>query len=225
MVNLYNNTCAVTADEKNPKHTHTHTLRSPKHSDRRHFQSAEIPKIKENRAGSQDSSMRTVNVEESSSKAMLAIEGNWILIGVTCKLELLPTFLEQLIANQISDNNKKGLGYNAVPPPLTGLFAPPSVDLSSSGIEKFKEPEFEGYGVKVTKSASENVSKEVKKTLDAPIIEDWVSDCDEDETVVLESLNVQKPKQADQPRKVSQNPRNNSTSWNTPKPKKLGVGF
>ncbi|GJS76592.1 hypothetical protein Tco_0726473 [Tanacetum coccineum] len=111
------------------------------------------------------------------------------------------------------------------PPPLTGLFAPPSVDLSSLGIEKFKEPEFEGYGVKVTKSASENVSKEVKKTSDAPIIEDWVSDCDEDETVVLESLNVQKPKQADQPRKISQNPRNNSTSWNTPKPKKLGVGF
>ncbi|GJV53150.1 hypothetical protein Tco_1448891, partial [Tanacetum coccineum] len=49
--------------------------------------------------------------------------------------------------------------------------------------------------------ANENVSKEVKKTSDAPIIEDWVSDCDKDETVVLESLNVQKPKQADQPRK------------------------
>ncbi|GJT66926.1 ribonuclease H-like domain-containing protein, partial [Tanacetum coccineum] len=133
--------------------------------------------------------------------------------------------LDQMIGNQLVGNNKKGLGYNTVPPPLTGLFAPPSVDLSSSGIKKFKEPEFEGYGVKVTKSASENVSKEVKKTSDAPIIEDWVSDCDEDEIVVLESLNVQKPKQADQPRKVSQNPRNNSTSWNTPKPKKLGVGF
>ncbi|GJZ50599.1 hypothetical protein Tco_0604789, partial [Tanacetum coccineum] len=39
----------------------------------------------------------------------------------------------------------------------------------------------------------------------APIIEDWVSDCDEDETVVLESLNVQKPKQADQPRKFGHN--------------------
>ncbi|GJR85022.1 ribonuclease H-like domain-containing protein [Tanacetum coccineum] len=133
--------------------------------------------------------------------------------------------LDQLIGNQISDNNKKGLGYNAVPPPLTGLFAPPSIDLSNSGLEKFKQLEFEGYGVKVNKGASENVSKEVKKTSDAPIIEDWVSDCDEDETVVLESLNVQKPKQADQPRKVSQNPRNNSTSWNTPMPKKLGVGF
>ncbi|GKE92588.1 hypothetical protein Tco_1573683 [Tanacetum coccineum] len=100
------------------------------------------------------------------------------------------------------------------------LFAPPIVDLSSSGIEKFKEPEFEGYGVKVNKSASENVSKEAKKT-----IEDWVSDSDEDETVVLESINVQKPKQADQPRKVCQTPRNNNTSWNTSNPKILGAGF
>ncbi|GJU41347.1 hypothetical protein Tco_1194304 [Tanacetum coccineum] len=52
----------------------------------------------------------------------------------------------------------------------------------------------------VNKGSSENVSKEVKKTSDAPIIENWVSDCDEDETIVLESLNVQKHKQADQPR-------------------------
>ncbi|GJR17143.1 hypothetical protein Tco_0965670 [Tanacetum coccineum] len=29
------------------------------------------------------------------------------------------------------------------------LFAPPSIDLSNSGLEKFKQPEFEGYGVKV----------------------------------------------------------------------------
>ncbi|GKF53608.1 hypothetical protein Tco_0160518, partial [Tanacetum coccineum] len=56
---------------------------------------------------------------------------------------------------------------------------------------------------------------------------DWVSDSDEDETMekVSESANVQKPKQADQPRKVSQNPRNNSTNWNTPMSKKLRVGF
>ncbi|GJV70598.1 hypothetical protein Tco_1490593 [Tanacetum coccineum] len=92
--------------------------------------------------------------------------------------------LDQMIGNQLVGNNKKGSGYNIVPHPLTSLFAPPNVDLSSSGIEKFKEPKFEGYGVKVTKSASENVSKEVKKTSDAPIIEDWVSDFDEDETVL-----------------------------------------
>ncbi|GJS32012.1 hypothetical protein Tco_0727803 [Tanacetum coccineum] len=43
----------------------------------------------------------------------------------------------------------------------------------SNGLEK----------IQVNKSASENVSKEVKKTSDAPIIEDWVSDCDEIEIV------------------------------------------
>ncbi|GJR65919.1 ribonuclease H-like domain-containing protein [Tanacetum coccineum] len=58
--------------------------------------------------------------------------------------------LDQLIESQISDNNGKGIGYNAVPPPLTCLFAPSSIDLSNSGLEKFKQPKFEGYGVKGT---------------------------------------------------------------------------
>ncbi|GKC04608.1 hypothetical protein Tco_0996218 [Tanacetum coccineum] len=63
----------------------------------------------------------------------------------------------------------------------------------------------------VNKSVSENSSNEIKKTSGAPIIKDWVSDCDEDETLekVSESAYVQKPKQVDQPRKISQNPRNN----------------
>ncbi|GJS15240.1 hypothetical protein Tco_0409712 [Tanacetum coccineum] len=63
----------------------------------------------------------------------------------------------------------------------------------------------------VKKNVSENSSNEIKKTSGAPIIEDWVSDSNEDENIekVSESANVQKPKQADQPRKVSQNPRNN----------------
>ncbi|GJX66132.1 hypothetical protein Tco_0300475 [Tanacetum coccineum] len=114
-----------------------------------------------------------------------------------------------------------------VAPPPTGLFAPPTIDLSNSSLEEFKRPKFKGYEVKVNKSVSENSSNEIKKTSGAPIIEDWISDCDEDETLekVSESANVQKPKQADQPRKISQNPRNNSTNWNTPMSKKLGVGF
>ncbi|GJZ28299.1 hypothetical protein Tco_0572946 [Tanacetum coccineum] len=64
---------------------------------------------------------------------------------------------------QISDNNRKGVGYNVVAPPPTGLFAPPTIDLSNSGLEEFKQPEFKGYGVKVNKSVSENSSKEIKK--------------------------------------------------------------
>ncbi|GKD56934.1 hypothetical protein Tco_1290321 [Tanacetum coccineum] len=113
--------------------------------------------------------------------------------------------LDKVIGSQLIDNNKKGLGYNAIPPPPTGLFIPPSIDLSHSGIEKFKEPEFVGYGVKVDKIVSEISSVETKKTPDAPIIKDWVSDCEEDEIVskVVKSVNVQqKPKQANEPRNV-----------------------
>ncbi|GKB88067.1 hypothetical protein Tco_0960339 [Tanacetum coccineum] len=37
----------------------------------------------------------------------------------------------------IVDNCKKGLGYNAVPPPLIGNFMPPKPDLSFTGLEEF----------------------------------------------------------------------------------------
>ncbi|GJR22762.1 putative ribonuclease H-like domain-containing protein [Tanacetum coccineum] len=66
----------------------------------------------------------------------------------------------------------------------TCLFAPPTIDLSNSGLKEFQQPEFEGYRLKENKGVCENSSNEIKKTTDAPIIEDWVSDCDEDESEV-----------------------------------------
>ncbi|GJT30384.1 hypothetical protein Tco_0910659 [Tanacetum coccineum] len=38
---------------------------------------------------------------------------------------------------QIVDNCKKGLGYNAVPPPYTGNFMPPTPDLYFTGLDEF----------------------------------------------------------------------------------------
>ncbi|GKB92605.1 hypothetical protein Tco_0964877, partial [Tanacetum coccineum] len=96
--------------------------------------------------------------------------------------------LDKLIGGQIVDKSRKGVGfenYNVVAPPPTGLFAPPTTDLSSSGLKEFQQPEFEGYGVNVNKSVSENSSNKIKKTTGALIIEDWVSDCDEDESEVM----------------------------------------
>nr|GEU93430.1 putative ribonuclease H-like domain-containing protein [Tanacetum cinerariifolium] len=55
-----------------------------------------------------------------------------------------------------------------------------------------------------SKSVCVDTSNKIKKAPDAPIIEDWVSDSDEDEyeEMVLKSNNVQhKPEQANQPRK------------------------
>ncbi|GJQ99716.1 hypothetical protein Tco_0522701 [Tanacetum coccineum] len=79
--------------------------------------------------------------------------------------------LDKVIGSQLVNNNKKGMGYNAVPPPPTGLFAPPIIDLSHSGIEKFKEPEFKGYGPKASKNVNTG----------ALIIEDWESDSDDED--------------------------------------------
>ncbi|GJX04606.1 putative ribonuclease H-like domain-containing protein [Tanacetum coccineum] len=154
-------------------------------------------------------------------------ESNQIKID---KFENASKSLDKLIGSQISDNNRKGMGYNAVPPPPTGLFAPPTIDLSSSGLKEFQQPEFEGYGVNVNKSVSKNSSNEIKKNTGAPIIEDWVSDYDEGECEEIISDNVQhksepKPEQAKQPRKINENPRNNRTNWNEKKTQKLGVGF
>ncbi|GJU02376.1 hypothetical protein Tco_1112714 [Tanacetum coccineum] len=150
--------------------------------------------------------------------------------------------LDKILESQIPENGKKGLGYNAVPPPPTGLFAPPIIDLSHSGIEKFKEPEFVGYGVKVDKSVCEKSSKEIKKTPDVPIIEEWVSDDEEqDESpVVVEKKTViptVKKKEFVKAKQTvrntvkyaeiyrSQKPRGNQRNWNNLKSQQLGSDF
>nr|GEV44884.1 hypothetical protein [Tanacetum cinerariifolium] len=108
------------------------------------------PRNQESRPRNQDSSRKTVIMEDTSSKEMVANDG-------------------------------------------AGLFAPPTVNLSNSYLEEFKQPEFEGYGSKASKSVSVDTSNEIKKDPDAPIIEDWVSDSDEDESevMVLKSKNGQ----------------------------------
>ncbi|GKF34634.1 hypothetical protein Tco_0107834 [Tanacetum coccineum] len=89
--------------------------------------------------------------------------------------------LDKLIGSQIPDKSRKGLGfvsYNVVLPPPTGLFSPPTIDLSNSGLEEFQQPEFEGYGPKISKGVSEDISSEVRKSPDAPLVEELVSDVD-----------------------------------------------
>ncbi|GJY10831.1 hypothetical protein Tco_0379016 [Tanacetum coccineum] len=90
------------------------------------------------------------------------------------KFENASKCLEKLIGSQISDNSRKGVGYNAVPPPPTGLFAPPTIDLSNSGLEEFQQLEFKGYGPKASKSVYVDTSNEDKKTSDTPLVEELV---------------------------------------------------
>ncbi|GJW14275.1 ribonuclease H-like domain-containing protein [Tanacetum coccineum] len=83
--------------------------------------------------------------------------------------------LDKLIGSQITNKSRKRVGfvsYNAVPPPPTGLFLPPNLDLSNSGLEEFQQPEFEGYGPKTSKSVNKDTSNKVRESPDAPLFEE-----------------------------------------------------
>ncbi|GKC14393.1 ribonuclease H-like domain-containing protein [Tanacetum coccineum] len=138
------------------------------------------PRNQDSRNRNQDSSRRTVNVEETSSKAMVAIDGagfDWSYMAD----DEVPTNMALMAFSdsEITDKSRKGVGfvsYNVVPPPHTGLFSPLNLDLSYSGLEEFQQPEFEGYGPKPIKSVSEDIFNEVRESLDALLVEELVSD-------------------------------------------------
>ncbi|GJU13607.1 putative ribonuclease H-like domain-containing protein [Tanacetum coccineum] len=98
---------------------------------------------------------------------------------------------ELMVVAYKTDNCKKGLGYNAVLPPLTGIFLPPKPDSSFIGIEEFtNEPIVIKHVVENSEAkASEANPKAVRKNNGAPIIKDWVSDSEEENAfALLESL-------------------------------------
>ncbi|GKD42949.1 hypothetical protein Tco_1267594, partial [Tanacetum coccineum] len=96
------------------------------------------------------------------------------------KFENVSKSLNKIIECQIVDNCKKGLSYkkyNAVPPPYTGNFMPPTPDLSFAGLDEFvNEPVVENSKA----MSSEEEPKVGRKNDDALIIEEWVSDSEEE---------------------------------------------
>ncbi|GJS78696.1 hypothetical protein Tco_0728577 [Tanacetum coccineum] len=120
-------------------------------------------------------------------------EGYGMIVGIKSLLEVtaaksdqveegpnyaLMTYSSLSSDSEIVDNCKKGLGYekyNAVPPPYTGNFMPPTPDLSFTGLD-----EFVNKPVVENRKSDEEVSEIVRKNDDAPIIEEWVSDSEEE---------------------------------------------
>ncbi|GJV84581.1 ribonuclease H-like domain-containing protein [Tanacetum coccineum] len=163
------------------------------------------------------------------------------------KFEHASKSLNKLIECQIVDNCKKGLGYenyNAVPPPYTGNFMPPTPDLSFTGLDEFvNEPVVENCKA----MSSEEEPKVVRKYDDAPSIEEWVSD-DEEEDVsqpkiekktvrpsivkkeFVKSKQQEKTarktvKQVEQHRQNTHSPRGNQRNWNNMMSQKLESNF
>nr|GEY22676.1 hypothetical protein [Tanacetum cinerariifolium] len=136
------------------------------------------PRNQDSRNRYQDSSRRTVHVEETPSKAMVAIDGvgfDWSYIAedeVPTNVALIP----------FSDSER-------CPPPKTNL--------SYSSLEEYKQPEFESYGPKSceieSKNASKDIPNELKEYPDAPLVKDRVSDnkhCPVESPVLVEKKTV-----------------------------------
>nr|GEU35156.1 ribonuclease H-like domain-containing protein [Tanacetum cinerariifolium] len=116
-------------------------------------------------------------------------------------MQLVPLEEVKLLGSQITDKSKNGLGfqsYNVVPPPATLVYntrrcPPPKTNLSYSGLEEFKQPQFKSYGPKScekeTKNSGEDIPNELKEYPNAPLVKDRVSDnkdCSVESLVVVE---------------------------------------
>ncbi|GKE95686.1 hypothetical protein Tco_1580541, partial [Tanacetum coccineum] len=155
--------------------------------------------------------------------------------------------LAQKQKDEIQLTCKTGLGYNVVPPPYTGNFLHPKPNLSFSGLEEFvSEPIVIKHVVENSEAkASEANPKTVRKNNGAPIIEDWVSESEEEDVpqskiekkIVKPSfakLEFVKPKgktarkttkQVEQLRQNTHTPRGNQRNWNNMMSQRLGSNF
>ncbi|GJZ58581.1 putative ribonuclease H-like domain-containing protein [Tanacetum coccineum] len=154
--------------------------------------------------------------------------------------------------NQTNDRFKKDNGYHVVPPPLTGNYMPPLADQSFAGLDDFvyrpttNKTSASVSQVKKSTSQISNTNVEMPRVESVRpsevIIEDWVSDDDED---IFQSNDLQatdkpsfkrieftnsrnefvKPKQAKKPRIITQNPKVDRRDWNGKMTQKLGLGF
>ncbi|GJZ15713.1 reverse transcriptase domain-containing protein [Tanacetum coccineum] len=154
--------------------------------------------------------------------------------------------------NQTNDRFKKDNGYHVVPPPLTGNYH--CLHLLTS-FARLDDSVYWPTANKTSASASQvetsitppsNTSVEMSRVESVRpsgvIIEDWVSDDDED---IFQSNDLQatdkpsfkkieftnarnesvKPKQAKKPRITTQNPKVDRRDWNGKMTQKLGLGF
>ncbi|GKA66642.1 hypothetical protein Tco_0766450 [Tanacetum coccineum] len=158
--------------------------------------------------------------------------------------------LDKLLGSQITDKSKKGLGYNVVPPPHPLIYnRPKKLDLSYSGLDEFKDPEFKSYGSEESKQESNIVcdkkSDASKENSDDSLVKEQVSEDTssfvesplnvDKETVFLDKkIEIVKPKNHEKPVKKSvryaemyrsQSPRGNQRNWNGQKSNQLGSDF
>ncbi|GJV72499.1 ribonuclease H-like domain-containing protein [Tanacetum coccineum] len=123
------------------------------------------------------------------------------MIGVTKQKKVQPILLSWLILQQVQtllqtlrqimDKCKTGLGYNVVPPPYTGNFMPPKSDLVYPSLDDFVDVNESVSKFVVEKPAVEtNEPETARKENGAPIIEDSVSDSNEENVPKVKTVEM-----------------------------------
>ncbi|GKC80194.1 ribonuclease H-like domain-containing protein [Tanacetum coccineum] len=148
---------------------------------RGHFaRECRAPRNQDNK--NKESSRRSVHVEISTSTALVSCDGlggyDWSDQAEEGPNYALMAYSSLSSDSEIVDNFKKDLGYekyNAVSPPYIGNFMPPTTNLSFTRLD-----EFVNKPVVKHRKSDEEVSKVVRKSDDSLIIEDWVSDSEEE---------------------------------------------
>nr|GEU37615.1 ribonuclease H-like domain-containing protein [Tanacetum cinerariifolium] len=163
--------------------------------------------------------------------AMLTIRARRFLKNTRRKLDIANK--ERI--SQIMDKCKIGLGYNAVPPPYIGNFMPPKPDLVYPSLDDFVDVNESISETVVEKPTVEsNEPKTVRKVDGPPIIEDWVSESEEEDEPKFQTIKPNftkiefvKPKtNRKSVKKIRQDiyrsPRGNKRNWNQQMSQKLG---
>ncbi|GKD82020.1 ribonuclease H-like domain-containing protein, partial [Tanacetum coccineum] len=156
----------------------------------------------------------------------------------------------QVFDSQVNDRYKTGEGYHVVPPPYTGNFMPPKPDLVLANKDKYV---FSESATSVPSAATSKVktSESKPKSVSEPLIEDWISDSENESETELKSKQrkhsfakvefvksnehvkspsesvkkVENNKQAKYTRKNSQSPKGNKRNWNNLITQKLQSNF
>nr|GEX69603.1 hypothetical protein [Tanacetum cinerariifolium]GFA02317.1 hypothetical protein [Tanacetum cinerariifolium] len=118
---------------------------------------------------------------------------------------------ESCSPSSLSDRSQPSGGYHVVPPPITGTFMPPKPDLVFHTTPTAIETDHLAFNVQPSPTKPEQALSHTNRP-SAPIIEDWVSDSeDESETIDLQiapsfvqsSEQVKTPRHSVQPVKTS----------------------
>ncbi|GJV55378.1 hypothetical protein Tco_1456383 [Tanacetum coccineum] len=99
--------------------------------------------------------------------------------------------LSKILDKQTMDKCKIGLGYNVVPSPYTDNFMPPKFDLVFPSLDDFVDVnKFVSESVVEKPTVETNEPKTTRKENGAPIIEEWVSDSDEENVPKIKTVEM-----------------------------------